>query len=282
METCWLKAAVIGCVLASGCGETPSTPANDDPQEVDSAGTGGSGGAVTTSDGGGATGGGSVTTHPAQGCVPLAATDASTDAAFPDDASAIDADVGYLDLDGAVAIDDDDAGTPQETETDAGPMVGQLPRVPNRYGEVIVSELMPDPTLLTDALGEWIELSNTTDANLELEGCTISDDRTDESLIASLIIPAHGYVVLARSDQAAPTVDQVIRGTVLANTTDEVIVTCDGILIDRVAYGPGFPRPVGKSMQLDPAYFDADDNDVAAHWCAATGSPGATNPVCMD
>jgi hypothetical protein len=191
-------------------------------------------------------------------------------------------------VEGPIATGDDagidpgpDAMSPSPTP-DSGVVTPDEPRAPGSHGEVIVSELMFDPTVVTDAVGEWIELHNTTAAALVLTGCVISDDRSDDFSLGPLLIPAGGYVVLGRSAEAAPMVDQIYTGMVLANTTDEIVVTCGDVLIDRIAYGTGYPRHAGKTLQLNPDALDAVSNDGAGAWCAGVegGTPGDANLPC--
>ncbi|MEL6944645.1 MAG: hypothetical protein AAFO82_18465, partial [Bacteroidota bacterium] len=80
----------------------------------------------------------------------------------------------------------------------------------------------------------------------------------------------------------------------LGNETDQVIIECNGLVIDSVGYDNGatFPNPTGASMSLNPNNLNAADNDNGANWCEASsaygdgdlGTPGAANdacPVCM-
>jgi len=285
MEKRWMGVVVIGLLLAAGCAENARIEPGSDPAGDDGvsgaageafAGSGGADG----NDGTGMAGTGDDMRS--EVCDPGKPLPGLPDAAMP-----------TLDADGGANPDlvasGDDAGVdpePNPTEPDAMPDSGTTlpiaPRTPRVHGEVIVTELMLDPTLLTDTVGEWIELHNTTSTDLELAGCTISDDRSDDFVLAPLLVLAGGYVVLGRTSQAAPVVDQVYSGMVLANTTDEVVITCGDLLIDRLAYGTGFPRHAGKTMQLDASAVDHASNDMALRWCDGVdaGTPGAANLPC--
>lgn len=290
MEKCWLAAVVVGFTLASGCTEDARpTPWGDPPGDDGVAGTSGdvvagTGGTAGVGYVGAAGVGGSESGAPIEECDPGKPVPDMPDSGI----SMADADAGSIQL--PPLSNSDDAGVEPEPEpvspehtADSGVIVPSSPRGPGVHGEVVVTELMFDPTALTDALGEWIELHNTTDTDLDLTACVVSDDRSDDFAIAPLLLPAGGYVVLGRSAEAATTVDQIYSGMVLANTTDEVVVTCSDVMIDRVAYGTGFPRRAGKTMQLNTYALDAVSNDDATSWCASTdaGTPGQANVACV-
>lgn len=178
----------------------------------------------------------------------------------------------------------------------AGPSSGpgdpaQLPvkaRRPNLVGELVITEIMSNPASLSDTDGEWFELHNpSTSQNLDLGGCMLNDGSASEKLIpAPMLIAPGAYAVVVRSAAAGLAANLVIS-FLLGNEADTIAVRCDGIEIDRVAYGPGFPLLSGVSMSLDPQVSDALSNDQAPAWCPATisygadlGTPGTPNPDC--
>jgi hypothetical protein len=167
-------------------------------------------------------------------------------------------------------------------------------------GDVVINEIMKDPDAAYDSSGEWIELYNSTNKDIDITGWTIADNDTDSHAIApyvedtgdgSLIIPAKGYLVLGRNYNTAYNGDVEVHyeywGFNLGNVGDEVILldSCSNV-IDIVEYNGGdnstFPDPEGASMALkDP---DSDNND-AENWCTSTtpwndgdsGTPGEAN-----
>ena len=46
------------------------------------------------------------------------------------------------------------------------------------FGQVVISELMPNPTVVTDANGEWFELYNAGTDDVVIHGWKIKDDAT--------------------------------------------------------------------------------------------------------
>ncbi|MEM8585169.1 MAG: nidogen-like domain-containing protein, partial [Bacteroidota bacterium] len=162
-------------------------------------------------------------------------------------------------------------------------------------GDLVITEIMRDPTTVSDANGEWFEVYNPTGAPIDMQSIEIKDDGTDDHIIiSSLIVPAGGYVVLGRnSDMAANggiSIDYAYGSDItLANGVDELILECSGTEIDRVEF-TGFPTTAGASIKLDPSALNAADNDSASNWCVSTtdisgtntnkGTPGIANPSC--
>ncbi|QBY01230.1 ExeM/NucH family extracellular endonuclease [Rhodophyticola sp. CCM32] len=158
--------------------------------------------------------------------------------------------------------------------------------------ELVITEIMQNPSAVSDANGEYFEIFNAGASSVDINGWTISDAGSDNHMIDNggpLTIAPGEYLVLgANSDQASNggvAVDYEYSGVTLANGDDEIILTDgDGVEIDRVAYdgGPDFPDPTGASMELIATDLD---NDVGANWTTATdafgdgdlGTPGAEN-----
>ncbi len=142
-------------------------------------------------------------------------------------------------------------------------------------GEVIVSEILYDPhNGLDENFAEWIELYNTTDTPLSLDGCEIADSASGTP-IAGVEIAARGYALFARVDD--PILNgglQEVDGTFdfsLTNGGDEVNLRCDGALIDTVNYDDGgaFPDARAASINLSSNRLDAQQNDLGRNWCLA-------------
>ena len=74
----------------------------------------------------------------------------------------------------------------------------------------------------------------------------------------------------------------------LGNSGDEIVLSNDGVEIDRVNYTTSFPSTAGYSLTLDPDAFDGTSNDTASNWCRGSslyyasnyGTPGAANDAC--
>ncbi|MCH8957332.1 lamin tail domain-containing protein, partial [candidate division KSB1 bacterium] len=126
--------------------------------------------------------------------------------------------------------------------------------------EIVITEIMQNPSAVFDSNGEWFEVFNPTAGAIDIDGWTIKDNGTDSHTISNggpLLVPAGGFLVLARNANSGTnggvTVDYVYSGITLANGDDEVVLLDDlSTEIDRVEYdgGPNFPDPTGASMSL--------------------------------
>ncbi|MFA5877960.1 MAG: VWA domain-containing protein [Candidatus Staskawiczbacteria bacterium] len=60
-------------------------------------------------------------------------------------------------------------------------------------GQIIINEIMQNPAAVSDANGEWFELYNTTQSDINLLNCIIGDGGGDAHIIhSSFIVPANG------------------------------------------------------------------------------------------
>ncbi len=159
--------------------------------------------------------------------------------------------------------------------------------------DIVINEIMQNPSAVGDSDGEWFELFNPTGSAVDINGWTIKDDGSDSHTIdngGALTIAAGGYLVLGINGDSGTnggvTVDYVYSGLTLGNSDDEVVlVYSDGVSeVDRVNYdgGTNFPDPTGASMELNNP---SNDNTVGSNWNEATatfgagdlGTPGAQN-----
>ncbi len=165
-------------------------------------------------------------------------------------------------------------------------------------GSLVITEIMYNPAVVEDDVGEWIELYNPSSATIELNGVvlqtgTLSPIQHVVEAGAPIQVPSKGYALLALSSDAAlngglPKPSYVYNKLILSSTAATLSIWSGGKEIDKVAYGPGWPLFTGKSLALDPTLLTATDNDLPAAWCKGQatygkgdyGSPGATNPSC--
>ncbi|MEM7677394.1 MAG: lamin tail domain-containing protein, partial [Myxococcota bacterium] len=184
-----------------------------------------------------------------------------------------------------------DAGSAMDAGSGADGGTGPVP--PDTAGQVVITEIMNNPTTVADAMGEWFELYNpSASVTYELDGCEIKDDGTDTHVVLGpLQIGPGEYLAMANSMMPGFTPGYIYDGSMftLDNGTDEVVFKCSGEFIDRVAYDSGatYPNVAGRSMNLSPLRLDAFENNVGANWCVASevyngdfGTPGTANSPC--
>jgi hypothetical protein len=185
-----------------------------------------------------------------------------------------------------------DAGPRADLGAGAGSMAGmpvEMARRPSAAGQLVITELLSNPESVRDDAGEWFELHNAGVEAFDLGGCAIDDGGSSPRLVEGpLRVEPDAFVAVARSLEVGFTPDFTLSFS-LGNAADVLALICDGIVIDRVAYGAGFPLAPGASMALDPGALDASVNDAPEVWCvglitygAERGSPGAPNPSCSE
>jgi hypothetical protein len=166
---------------------------------------------------------------------------------------------------------------------------------------VVVTEILKDPTVVSDSAGEWFELFNPGPGPVDIAGWVLSDLGSESTVLSNgglrMVVPAHKHVVLGRN------ADPLLNGGVpvtwtyssftLSNTDDEVQLSRpDGTLVDLVAYDDGilWPDLPGRSISLDPDFRDVIANNDPLHWCHSlerlfhgstdTGTPTKRNEDC--
>jgi hypothetical protein len=167
------------------------------------------------------------------------------------------------------------------------------PRAP-AVGDLVITEVMPDPAVVADAQGEWFELYAT--AAVDLNGLQVGPiDGTNPGTVASarcLALEAGDYALLARN--ADPEVNGGLPDVMatfsvnLANAPGSLQIAHGGVVLDTYAW-PNVRA--GRSRQLDVGVLDAVGNDDPTAWCDGRtpigegaspdlGTPGAANLTC--
>jgi hypothetical protein len=153
-------------------------------------------------------------------------------------------------------------------------------------GALIISEVMQNSKTVNDPPGEWFEIYNTTDADIDLFGIKFRDDVTlSEFFIVdrSLIIKAKDYAVFAYNGDPATNGGVIAdygypteANYTLANSTDGIVIECNGVIIDSIRWDDGatFPDPDGASMYLLYDKYNSVDNDNGANWAVSTAPYG--------
>ncbi len=141
-------------------------------------------------------------------------------------------------------------------------------------GSVIITEIMQNPADVSDTNGEWFELYNTTDQDIDINSWTIRDTSSDEHVIDNggpLIIAAKGFLVLGRNGDSSANgryhCDYDYSGFTLGNKDDEIILLAGTVEIDRVEYSSSI-WPVSKGNSIALINFTSDNNN-GANWTAS-------------
>ncbi|HEU0299381.1 MAG TPA: lamin tail domain-containing protein [Longimicrobium sp.] len=154
--------------------------------------------------------------------------------------------------------------------------------------KLVINELMPNPGAVADDAGEWVEVHNWGNASADLQGYVIaSNNDAGHAIAGSVIVPAGGYVVLARngtSSQNGGVLAHYAYGAAvtLANSADWLALrTPAGATVDSVAWST---VPTGATRGV--ANPSADNTAMGgANWTTQTstygsgdrGTPGGRN-----
>lgn len=163
------------------------------------------------------------------------------------------------------------------------------------WHSVIITEIMVSPNIISPGSGQWIELYNPSDKEINLQGMTITTDSGYLHIISQakpLYIPGKGYMVLGCSANleinGGVKVSYEYGGEIsFDQVKDGVRLLFGGKIVDQVTYGQEKIAPVqGRSMQVEPKSLDGE-----THWCYGRilygtygnyGTPGTTNTDCDD
>lgn len=180
-------------------------------------------------------------------------------------------------------------------------------------GDIIITELMIDPTKVSDKKGEWIELFNATNSTIDINGWLLKDSGFGHPIKAPkpLRIKPGAYMVLGLSSDPKEngnyTADYAYDNFSMTNLQGAIFIKWGNVVIDSVTYyakgffcDPKNPKPgcqdqgfdigQGQSLSLDPENYSHTENDLAENWCKGKvkfgdgdfGTPGVANPTCKN
>ena len=154
---------------------------------------------------------------------------------------------------------------------------------------ISITEIMPDPSMVSDSYGEWFEIFNSTDTSININGWIIKDLDDDYHIIGSegleVIIEPGEYVVMARND------NQSLNGGISVgyqysnftlSSNDEIILTnSSGAILDEVHYTDSWAYDNGVSMEihdieLDNGIYENWFSSIAQYGNGDYGTPGAS------
>ena len=137
---------------------------------------------------------------------------------------------------------------------------------------IVITEIMPNPSAVSDSYGEWIEIHNTTDSTIDIEGWMVMDSGSDEHLITndtmSILVQPGEYFILANNSDSSLngglSIDYVYYGYDLSNSDDEIILAdSQGRIVNEVHYINSWTFSNGISMEMHSP--DAD-NSQEQNW----------------
>jgi len=195
-------------------------------------------------------------------------------------------------------------GTPG-AENDCTPIItGQCndggtmrPVVSPAAGDLVITEVMPNPAAVGDEAGEWFEIHAINAFDLNGVGLARAST-TNPNLIESadcIHLEAGSYAVFARNPDTAANGGipaDAIRGTFSftltngsASSPGDVRVVLGSTVLDAVTWTRSTS---GASRSLDPDFFDPTANDEESNFCDGAdaygagdlGTPGSANPQC--
>jgi hypothetical protein len=167
------------------------------------------------------------------------------------------------------------------------------------YGDILITEIMYDPSALSDTEGEWFEIYNNSDQAINLQQLVLGRDDGDRHTITDPIELLPGeYFVFARTDLATDASNSYSYGSDISLTNTGAVLaiynedtdTGPGALVFSVDYGgTDFPDGSGASISLNPDMTNATDALLGTSWCTSTsaystgdlGTPGAVNDPCQ-
>jgi lamin tail-like protein len=163
-------------------------------------------------------------------------------------------------------------------------------------GDLVITEVMPNPAKASDTTGEWFEVKALKDIDFNGVGLDRAGDTAKPNVLAAatcLHVPANGHAVFAKSSDMtmngglpAPLglfTFSLVDGTVAAPGDVQIVV--GATVIDSIKWTS---TRSGKSHSLDPARTDPIQNDDETAFCDATmpygagdlGTPNLDNTAC--
>lgn len=165
-------------------------------------------------------------------------------------------------------------------------------------GGLLITEIMYNPSAVSDTEGEWLEIYNNTSQTLDIFQLVLKKGSEVQHIIGeSILISPQQHLVLSRHANATSSSAYIYGSDLtLTNTGDDLVLAnfgsdgTDGQVIASVNYGnAGFPIVNGASLNLDPASYDVNQAMLGENWCAGStvfdtgdlGSPGIKNESCL-
>jgi len=198
---------------------------------------------------------------------------------------------GYVDVNGHVHLssDGDSYTVTSANGTTFKALCDEQSLTTVAAGDVVTGEYMANPSRVSDADGEWVEITGARESeaismrNLKMTdsgtnsvtfGATIQLEAGDECLVASDGLPS-------RNGGITPIMVWPSGSFSMADSTDSILLKYGATLIDSVSYSSSFPHASGVAAER----MDLLGDGLSSNFAAATGfygngdkgSPGDTN-----
>ncbi|MCU4175667.1 MopE-related protein [Carboxylicivirga sp. N1Y90] len=161
-------------------------------------------------------------------------------------------------------------------------------------GHLIITEVMSNPSAVSDTYGEWFEIYNPGEKAINLNGLQLTDNSSNSHTITEdlIIYPQQSFVLGRNADiniNGGIHCDYQYAGFTLTNSADEIILSFPVLgEVARLEYSSAFPLSAGDSFQLDPSQYNNSNPYDPINWCISvndiglgdTGTPGQTNTNC--
>lgn len=122
--------------------------------------------------------------------------------------------------------------------------------------DLFITEIMANPSAVSDTQGEWFELFNPTTESIDLSGLILSDDGSNShtiSTVSNLLVSPGSYFVMARNGDSSlnggVTANYTYSNFSLGNSDDQIVFSDSTGERLRFNYNSGFVPP-GASMEL--------------------------------
>ena len=106
-------------------------------------------------------------------------------------------------------------------------------------GDVIITEIMYNPDIVSDSKGEWFEIYNKQSFDISLKGWSISDYGSDYFVIdEDLVILSNEHVVLCKNSDISINggveCDLEYNSFTLGNSDDEIVLMIEDDIIEKI------------------------------------------------
>jgi hypothetical protein len=143
-------------------------------------------------------------------------------------------------------------------------------------GDVVINEIAWAGTA-DNYNDEWMELYNSTGAEIDLSGWYIEDDGTTVYTIESGAIAAHGYFLIEDKEEATDVAADAVVGLSFSNAGDSLVLKdASGVTVDTVnasggAWYAGDSTIKASMERIDPTLTQ----DTAENWASASNGNGS-------